>query len=528
MKHLWLAGLLSACTLAAQPAPGTGSIEGHVLNSLTGAPVRKATVNLTAPQVRLVADTDAEGRFQFTALPPGNYRLSARHSGFLDRKARRPVPLGQDGHVTDAEIRLPPQGAIAGRVVDEDGDPVGGAMVMISKQVYRDGRKQWARLNGAPANDTGEYRFPNLTPGRYLVEARDQRPMADNRYGDRDLPDKPKMVYGPAYYPNAPSEQEASPVDVGVGAEVRGIDIHLFKIVQPPSYHVRGKVTGVPPDPQTEVSVFLNPADGARFGGSAAALPPDYAFDASVSPGQYRIFANVFRGGPEAPYATGSVTVTGNVSGVVLTMSPPPEVTGRISLAESGSQVNLKGVIVILNDIPGFLSVQPIASSDATGKLVFNKPVPPGHYSIDVVARSIPDGCFVQEVKLGGQEVSAGDFEILASTRLDVVLSNTAGRITGSVADDDGKPVPDSSVTLIPEDGKSRPVKQSVDDDGNFKFTGLRPGKYQLFAWEEVDDGLWQDPDFRKKCDSRATEIAVGPGETQSAQLRAIAAEEIK
>jgi len=27
----------------------------------------------------------------------------------------------------------------------------------------------------------------------------------------------------------------------------------------------------------------------------------------------------------------------------------------------------------------------------------------------------------------------------------------------------------------------------------------LRLGKCQLFAWEEVDDGLWQDPDFREK-----------------------------
>jgi hypothetical protein len=528
MRYFWLGGLLSACTLAAQPSPGTGSIEGRVLNSLTGAPVRKATVNLSAPQFQLIAETDAEGRFQFTALPPGNYRLSARHSGFFDRKARRPVALGQDGHVTDAEIRLPPQGAIAGRVVDEDGDPVGGAMVMISKQVYRDGRKRWARLNGGPASDTGEYRFPNLTPGRYLLEALDQRPMADNRYGDRDLPDKPRMVYAPAYYPNAPSEQEASPVEVGVGAEVRSIDVHLFKIVKPPSYHVRGKVTGVPPDPQTAVSIELYSADGAGSGGSGYAPPPDYAFDARVPPGRYTILAFVDRGVPEAPYATGSVTVTGNVSDVVLTMSPPPEVTGRIGLAESGSQVNLKGVIVILNRIPDFLNVQPIAWSDATGKLVFNKPAAPGHYSIDVEAHSIPDGCFVQEVKLGGQEVSAGDFEIFASTRLEIVLSNTAGKITGSVVDEDGKPVPDSSVTLIPEDGKSRPVKQSVDDDGNFKFTGLRPGKYQLFAWEEVDEGVWQDPEFRKKYDSRATEIAVGPGETQNAQLRAITAEEMK
>jgi hypothetical protein len=67
------------------------------------------------------------------------------------------------------------------------------------------------------------------------------------------------------------------------------------------------------------------------------------------------------------------------------------------------------------------------------------------------------------------------------------------------LSDDDGKPFPNSPVTLIPADGKSRPVKQSVDDDGNFKIAGLRPGTYKLFAWEEVDDGAWQDPEFRKK-----------------------------
>lgn len=42
MKYFLLAGLVSACTLVARPKPGTGSIEGHVFNSLTSAPVRNA------------------------------------------------------------------------------------------------------------------------------------------------------------------------------------------------------------------------------------------------------------------------------------------------------------------------------------------------------------------------------------------------------------------------------------------------------------------------------------------------------
>src|SRR5260370_4446802 len=167
MKCCLLVGLVYAGTLTAQPQPGTGSIEGHVFNSLTREPVRKASVNLRTSRIWLVAYTDAEGRFQFTALPAGTYKLSAKQSGFLDRAARRPILLGADDHVTDAEVRLPPHGVISGHVLDEHGDPVGDARIAIFKQGYRNSRKQWNMLGGTITNETGEYRIPNLAHGRY-------------------------------------------------------------------------------------------------------------------------------------------------------------------------------------------------------------------------------------------------------------------------------------------------------------------------------------------------------------------------
>jgi uncharacterized GH25 family protein len=133
----------------------------------------------------------------------------------------------------------------------------------------------------------------------------------------------------------------------------------------------------------------------------------------------------------------------------------------------------------------------------------------------------------VKDVKLGGQEVSADDFEIRSSAEIEIILSNKAGTITGSVVDNDGKPIPDSRVTLIPSDPNSGPAAESTDDTGNFRFTALRPGKYKLFAWEEVDDGLWRNPEFRKKYEDRGTDITVGPSETQNVQLHAITMEEM-
>ena len=72
MRHLAIAALFCFSALA-----DDGSIAGRVINSVTNAPVRKATVDLHrssgTPSLAVVTDTDAAGAFQFTGLPPGIY-----------------------------------------------------------------------------------------------------------------------------------------------------------------------------------------------------------------------------------------------------------------------------------------------------------------------------------------------------------------------------------------------------------------------------------------------------------------------
>ncbi len=108
------------------------------------------------------------------------------------------------------------------------------------------------------------------------------------------------------------------------------------------------------------------------------------------------------------------------------------------------------------------------------------------------------------------------------------MLSGTAGTISGSVEDKNGDLFPYATVTLIPQDQQERPVKALPDDNGSFRFAHLAPGKYTLFAWEEIDDGLWPDPEFRRRYADRATSITVGPSETQDARLRVITVDEME
>ena len=136
----------SAMPLAAGATEMFASILSH--NSATIPANRAALPTALALEVKYTYSGN-DGKFMFKDLKDGKYRLAAIRDGLYpvefgqrhptQRGIAFPVAAGQAR--TELKLEVTPTGAISGRVVDEEGQPVGHAVVYALAQEFRAGRQ---------------------------------------------------------------------------------------------------------------------------------------------------------------------------------------------------------------------------------------------------------------------------------------------------------------------------------------------------------------------------------------------------
>src|SRR5204863_1378914 len=164
----------------AAPTPA-GRISGRVITADNGRPVKRARVFVTAAELpggRGVL-TDDTGVFDLTELPAGRYTLTVSKSGFVSLsygqrrplQAGTPLQLGDGQQLKGVDFQLPRGSAIAGRVLDEDGDAMPGVAVRVMRYQYQQGERRLTPAGSAQTDDRGQYRVWGLMPGDYYVSA---------------------------------------------------------------------------------------------------------------------------------------------------------------------------------------------------------------------------------------------------------------------------------------------------------------------------------------------------------------------
>jgi hypothetical protein len=553
--------------LPARAQTPAGSIEGQTVNLKTGAPLRDAMVSLSGPYAESVLGHDGppllppvhvssgdQGRFAFHNLAAGNYLISAYHAGFQTaaygehRVALETLPVAEGQQVKDIVFKLAPLGVIACKVLDEAGRPLQNVRITTYRYFYGG----WVRTGqaGEPTqfgytNDLGEYRAV-LEPGAYVVSAAYPFALAQM---EPDL--TPGMGHPTTYYPDSPGPDNAQPLNVVSGATVQAD----FTLRKAPVYRISGYLAGANGRVWGHPCVGIVPkgslASNALLLGSIIAAPQDGSFTifeipagsylltgalcANESPvtqgvqGQGFLSIAPLESGSGAEFPVSGVQeleVSGNVEGLKLHVTPARQVRGTLKLE---GNVNLAGATVHLRSVERFPGAAPSVTISGGSSLVFD-----GVLSLRYIpeVRRLPPDCYVKSVRYGGQEVPATGFQPVDGASLEVTVSTVgAAQLTGSVADDAGRPVSYPLVTLMPSDGGPAASAQGVvgGADGKFVFPALRPGEYRAAAWKEDFDvyQLQADPRLLKLYGAKGKVVTVQPGTPPAVALTLIGAAEV-
>jgi len=562
--------LLAAVALAQAPADKKPAIvEGKVSNSLTGEAIRKAEVTLTnslvpdfgnmgididalgalggdipmpelpkpkEPKKTFTATTDGSGKFRIEVADPGDYYLQAKRTGFVDETYKPAAAIASEGrlHLTagqelhDADFHLVPQGAVSGKVVDEDGDPVGDAMVTASRFSFASGHRSLGPVDTGQTNDRGEFRLGKLPPGRYYLtaEVTAMNPMV----AAPPPPPKdgsPETGYVATYFPRNIDVQDAEAIDVKAAADIPGFVIHMQKsrVVR-----VKGSLVGADGKPLKQAQVML--MSGARPGSMRMASVNDAEgkFEiANVPPGTYtamtvQLFGGGSGGSPAMTMQT-LVVPSENLTDVKIGTVPEVKLSGKITVA-GDSKVQLKQIAVMLEGDEDGMVMPASGRADDSGAFTLKR-VATTKYQVSLTP--VPAGTYLKSVLWSGREKLGEtlDFSAGISGDLQLILGTDGGTFDAKVTKGD-KPIRDATVVLLPEDAGRRSThttrSESTDDAGHVALKDVPPGKYLAFAWEKVEEGDWFDPAFVKAAANDAVRVTIGSKDNQHLDLKAIPA----
>ncbi len=484
---------------------GAGIIRGRVVAEDTGAPLRGCRVSLMtgiaptlAPQgdprqVRMdeqpaFSRTDEDGRYEFVGLKAGTYRVSAApemgSARYLPDMPRPGMPFGKPFELTAGQklevpdIRLIRAGVLAGRVVNESGEPV--AHVRVNTLIRMGGgepRQAGMSMNGT--DDLGRFRLFGLRPGVYYLVA--ESPLFSPPTAGEVI--RPL----PTYLPSSLTLTDATPVRLDAGQEIADLEIRL---ISGRTFTIRGTMVTSQGQPITRQSghlMFLK-KETSGMSGSTVDHRDDGTFEIrGVKPGMYELEARRHDELPHgAEYAAVPIAVVDtDVEGLIVATRPGAAVAGEVVL--DGARPD--------SCEPIYVTAMPATAQRGIGPSSGAQVAPDGTFTLRDLFRpvyirvSTPSGFHLASVIMDGQDITDTPMQFASGKtgRLQVSLSSQLSELSGQVRTAQGRP----TAALVFAFGEDRALwspiatttkSSTVGEKGDYRFTGLRPGRYFVVA----------------------------------------------
>jgi hypothetical protein len=401
---------------------GSGTISGRITVSgvQPEAPVRRARVSLTGERLRTpeVTDADVNGRYTFTGLPPGSYRVTASKPGFVTTEAGaqkagdRPaaVELAAGASLT-LNVALPRGAAIEGTLARADGEPLQNVIVSAVRFDPANTAARPLVASETRTDDLGRYRLHSLPEGEYYVEASpDSRELAGAFVPDGDRP--PGIAR--TYFPGTVRAHEARAVKLARGEQVGGLD---FAALTVPLVRVSGRVTTSSGQPAKDYAIRLLPID-APIASVSGFREPDGRFNFSAVPaGEYWVLASLVppSRGP-AEFAAMRMQFATDMRDLALTTAPGAVLHGRVDVDVGvGEPPRLAGVSVVAVpaefELPQTKPPSDRAAVAADGSFVLNGLFGPNGLRVE----GLPPAWEVSRISLDAQDITKAIVDFKAS-----------------------------------------------------------------------------------------------------------------
>jgi hypothetical protein len=480
-------------------------IEGTVVDSVTGAPIGGASVQIeNAGKSPYQTVSDEQGAFRIEGVADGSYTAFALKNGFLtvqDEAARKPFRVVAGLDAVHLKLSLSPRGRISGHIFDASDRPVAGADVWLLQGTGA-GQSAATEADGGFSFDVaaGSYVLCAVPPVKLAPPA----PTDDQHY-----------AWAKTCFPGVTETSAAQRILIPPGAALVDQDIKLHAVN---AYRIRGQVRDSSGAPTPELTVTLiRSEDNPRTPPRSTVSAKDGSFEFRDLPeGDWRLSAE--QPGDVVLKGFASITVTSrDADDVELLLNTAFSVPVDLLLEAQDSSTKIQGSVMLEPQDYGAAAVGR-RDKDDNYRI---QGIYPGRYLV----KSLPlagRGYYLASITLADRDVLGQMVELSSgSTPIKIVYRSDGGAIRGTV-DDCGN----ASIVVVPED----PLLQRGDvasvrvarctEDGHFEIRSLRPASYYAFAFDHLDANTSTFLAALPSLVNKAVSVEVKANQTANVELR--------
>jgi hypothetical protein len=583
-----IAALLLLWISAAAAAPQQpASIQGIVTDAITGQPIAKASIELRGlgnspfplPQQSGVDATapgfpgltSERGQFVLRNIPPGQYTLTASHTGYVHGEYGQHGPngkafvltVGSGQQLSGIRLVMLANGAISGHAYDGKGLPLAYVQMQARRIGYPDGLRMLTVTSSTVTDDLGAYRLYGLPPGQYILSAETYTnnvgitPVAASQ-----TPPVPGVVmfasaHGPmltdadpanqnrrrdpgvvVYYPNVLDDRDATIIEIRPGADFTNTDVTLGNVrATTATESVRATITTDPAGGNGSAEIIF--ITKGTLATRTRLLPPannnsaqSFNLNLSLPSGSYTAVA-IQRDPAGTPAWTALVNFDIGTSpvNINLPLQPTQTISGRVLVEGQAAGINadLSKLRIAFRRTPLalFLPAIPEAAVKSDGSFTVQGFLE-GDYILSL--SGFQDGlqaAYLKSVSISN--VNIDGTRIHVETRpepltLELRIAANGGQLSGSPVTSSSEKLSNVTVLLAPVNLERRELYRTEVSDpmGSYNFEQLPPGDYKLYAWEDIEPNAWFSPTFAQRMQDQGTLVHVAEGSRQQVDVPAI------